>query len=115
MIGLRAITRRRYGAQTNVGGHQTLGAYTDTTIRASVYPATGKDLEALPEGERTRSVQIAECLSEILTSEPSALTSSDRLIISGVTYLARQVQDWPRVGSIPRHWRTVCVRLQEAE
>jgi hypothetical protein len=115
MIGLRAITRRRYGTQTNVGGRQALGAYTDTTIRASVYPATGKDLEALPEGERTRSVQIAECLSEVLTSEPSTPTSSDRLIFGGSTYLARNVQDWPRVGSIPRHWRVVCVRLQETE
>jgi hypothetical protein len=115
MIAVRVITRRRYGAQTNVGGRQSLGSYTDTAIRASVYPASGKDLESLPEGERTRSVQIADCLSEIYTAEPGSLTTSDRLIIGGVTYIARNVQDWPRVGSIPQHWRTVCVRVQETE
>ena len=115
MINVHPITRRRYGAQTNVGGRQSLGSYTDTTIRATVYPATGRDLEALPEGERTKSVQIALCLSEVLTSEPSALTSSDRLVFGGYTYLARNIQEWPRVGSVPHHWRVTCVRLQETE
>ena len=115
MIAARPITLRRYGAQANVGGRQSLGSYTDTTIRASVQPATGRDLQALPEGERQRDVVIAYCLSEVRVADPRTLASSDRLIIGGVTYLAYQVQDWPRVGSVPRHWRTVCVRVQESE
>lgn len=115
MIGVHPITLRRYGAQTNVGGLQSLGSPTDTTIRATVYPATGRDLEALPEGERQRGVVIAHCLSEVRVADPRDLTTSDRLIINGVTYLAYQVQDWPRVGNIARYWRTVCVRLQESE
>lgn len=115
MIRVQPITLRRYPAQTVTGGRQVLGAPTDTTIRATVYPATGRDLEALPEGERQRDVVIAQCLAEVRVSDPRDSTTSDRLIIRNVTYLAYNVQNWPRVGNVPEHWRTVCVRLQETE
>jgi hypothetical protein len=114
MIGLRAFSRIRYAAPSNVGGLPSYAAPTTTTIRGSIQPVTGHDLEQLAEGDRSRAVLKVYSLSEMRTATPGG-APADRVVWAGHTWLVYQVQDWPRVGSVPRHWRTILVALAEDE
>lgn len=113
MIAPVNFTRVRYGTQTNVGGVPSWTS-TSATLRGSVQPLTGHDLEQLPEGDRSRGVLVVYSYGELRTAIPGG-APSDRVTYRGVTYLVYQVQDWPGVGSIQRYWRAVLVRVQEAE
>lgn len=114
MIAVRTMTLSRYTAPTNVNGLPVFAAPTTSTIRGSLQPVTGHDLEQLPEGDRSRAVLKVYALSETRTATPGG-PPSDRITIDGNTYLVYQVQFWPRVGGVPQHWRTILVRLAEDE
>lgn len=119
LLGAATITRRRRAAGTRAAtGYWTPGAATDTSIVASVQPATGEDLQVLPEGLRTaRGIRVFTS-SELRTADPTVGTTSDELVIAGLygidsgTYQVQLVKAFLHRGL--QHHDAVATRHQEA-
>jgi hypothetical protein len=103
MLGAEAVTLRRFAAGSRgTDGRFAPGATTDTTIYASMQPVSGRDLQRLPEGERSRTA--------LQTAEAGGLLLSDRIVYGGRVYEVFQVQPW--VGPLP-HYEALVLRLAE--
>lgn len=118
LLGAVTITRRRYAAGTRGGdGYWTDGAATDTSITASVQPASGKTLEILPEGERSKRSIRVYTTTDLRTTSPQDGTRSDELVIAGVTGIddgIYQVQHVESHYALLAHHKAIAVRRQEA-
>lgn len=114
LLAAQSITLRRSGART-VGsdGRDAAYTYTDSTISASVQPASGQVKQLLLDGERRRSPIEVETHSELRMADQFAGTPGDLLVVDGVTYELQHVEDCPALGGIPRHWYAVALRQQE--
>lgn len=118
LLGARTdLTRRRFGATTYDGNGEPTQSSTDTTFTGSVQPASSRDIERLPEGERSKAVVKVYAVSTTLrTVEQADQTLADRVVVSSGplagTYEVSQVQDYP-TGPLP-HCRAICTRLREA-
>lgn len=90
-----AVTRRT--PSSYVDGR--LQASTDTVfeILASVQPATGRDLQRLPEGMRTAETRVIYTTSELLTQ--GASQDPDIIAIEGFAYEVQTVEQWVQVGN----------------
>lgn len=89
-------TVTRYGAGSYSNGGATLGSSSTFTIRASVQPATGRELQRLPEGERVRDWLAIWTPTLLRTQEGSS--APDRISIDGYTYEVAIVDDWMSEG-----------------
>lgn len=117
LLGSRSdLTRRRFGATTYDGDGEPTQSSTDTTFTGSAQPASSRDIERLPEGERSRAtIKVYAVSASLRTVEQADGTLADRVIvpsgpISG-TYEVAQAQDYP-TGLLP-HCRAICTRLRE--
>lgn len=118
LLGATTITRRRYSAGSRAStGYWTEGSTTDTSITASVQPASGKDLKLLSEGERTKRAIKVYTTADLRTTSPQNGTRSDELVISGVTGIddgTYQVQHVESYYALLAHNKAIAVRRQEA-
>lgn len=64
----------------------------ERTVRGAILPATDRQLERMPEGDRGSEV-VAVYVQELLTAGTSEL-APDEINRNGRTYRVRQVQDW---------------------
>ena len=82
------ITLRQAQVGSWVNGRfvKPVPAFIDKTIKATVQPATSKDLMILPEAERRKQVIAVWALEFISMSGDSATTVSDHLIVDGISY-----------------------------
>jgi hypothetical protein len=111
MLGAEAVTLRRFAAGSRgTDGRFAPGATTDTTIYASMQPVSGRDLQRLPEGERSRDALKAYTETALQTAEAGGLLLSDRIVYGGRVYEVFQVQPW--VGPLP-HYEALVLRLAE--
>lgn len=101
-----SVTRRRYGEQTidPTQGLVIPGATTDLVFSAQVTPATGKDLQRLPEGQRTtRAIRVLTTTSlETATSDPSSTSSrrrADLVLYQGGQFEVQHVARWDAQGN----------------
>lgn len=117
LLSARDITRRRFAAGSRNGsGVWVDGAATDSTIRASVQPLSGSELQRLPEGERERrrrKVYVRDA-DDLRVASQFAQHSADRLLIDGDWYEVEQLDDWSASRLLP-HWRAQVVEFQEAD
>lgn len=90
-------TRGRYGA----------GASVSSTITACVQPITGRDLQALPEGQRADETRVIYTTTELRTRHPSS--DPDRVIIDSEAWEVFRVQRWEAFGTT--HFRAFASRL----
>ena len=97
------------------GGGYVDGLWVDSgetpiAITASVQPATGKDMQNLPEGRRNGAVFAVYTSTEIKTAEqgPSP-TKADQLVIGGVRYEALHVEPWQ--NNVIPHYRALFARI----
>jgi ribosomal protein S2 len=112
ILGLESVTLRRYAAGTrDSNGRFTPGALTTSTIQASVQPMTDRDLRTLPEGERQLDQKKVYTTTEIRTGSQHDGTTADQLVVGGVTYEVRQVE---QQRSVLPHYKGRIVRVQEA-
>lgn len=74
------------GAQTNVSGKLSQTAAAPFTIEASIQPASGNDLELLPEGRRVDSTYIVFSKDEI--------QENWRLTLFGQDFTCIKVEVW---------------------
>lgn len=88
------VTRRRFDPGTYTSGRWSGGAIVDEEIRASVQPASGRDLLRLPEGLRTRDTVAILTDADLRTANETAGTKADRIVVSGEEYEVVAVDDW---------------------
>jgi hypothetical protein len=106
------MTLLRYGAATVADGRATLPTPTSSTIVAGFYPASGAQLQRLPELLRARVSATAFCETELLTADQATGRVADRLVVDGATYEVQSSVKWPSAGPLP-HWESALARLDE--
>lgn len=113
LLGSQTITRKRRGTQTWGADGRPSSAETSSTLTASVQPATGRDLEQLPEGERHKDgVKAYVAPGSLRTADQHGGTAADLITVDGVDYEVQQVKAYS-LGPIP-HDRALATRVQEA-
>jgi hypothetical protein len=103
---------RRNGAGSYVAGDWVPSSnVSTTTYAANVQQASGRDIQKLPEGERTREaivVYLPRDAGPFQVSERTAGLDRDRLVWRGVTFELARVEDWSSYG----YWRALAVRVE---
>lgn len=96
--GFEAITVRRRPAgaydTTPGAGKFVRGAETSTATSAVVQPSTPKEVEKLPENERTKEAITLYTIDALVASDVSAQRSADLIDWQGRTYEVQRVEDW---------------------
>ena len=100
------VTRRSPSTYTN----GRLNAPTDTllTILASVQPAEGRDLQRLPEGNRTQEVRAIYTSTELFTQGPGQ--DPDILAIEGYAYEVQRVEQFGMVG---KYFKALALKIED--
>ena len=91
MIGDRHLDRRRFTA-TIVKG-KTLRTWVDEPIVGSVQPASGKVLEDLGGGRRSRAAVVLRTCDDIRTADAPGV-EADHVLIEGEEWVAMEVLTW---------------------
>lgn len=109
-LAVQDVTRRRFpaGAISTVAGSKgvfTVGAYTDTTIAASIGPISGRTRAMLPEGIRLSSRYMMHTLADVQGDQPtttSSIQQADQIIYDGRVYQVWQDRRWVGHGTYRR-------------
>ena len=106
--GTYKVTSR--AAPTFVDGLAIPGLMIETYITASIQPANGHDLKALPEGRKGENVQVIYT-KEILRID--GLTHvADEIEIDGVAFVVFKSERWKHRGSV--HTRAYAAQKDRA-
>lgn len=89
-IDVRRFPAGSYGAT----GRYDAPAPTDTPTDAVVNPSTSKEIEKLPENERTKEAITVYTRNPLLTSDVSSQGKADQIVWNGRTYEVQVVGDW---------------------
>lgn len=84
-------------------------APTETTVQASVQPATTEDLQSLPEARRQLGAYRIYSTTKFQSLEED-VNNPDIVVIGGFDFEVAQVQPWQN-GVIP-HYKAIAVRVQ---
>lgn len=101
-------TRTATGSYSATTGKWTDGSTTTTSTTGNIQPAGQKDLQMLPEGERTSET--------IVVVTDTALALGDVISYGGVNYRALWVEDYSGGASILGlygHCQAICTRAKE--
>ena len=108
ILGAKPYTARRFPANSVVDYRQVEGTPTEFTIRASVQPVTGEELQLLPEGRRSRRVLKAYTPTVLRTADERTQTPADQVQVDGEWFEVQQT--WRQRVIIP-HSKVLLVRL----
>lgn len=90
-----AITVRRYGGGAwDTTGRFTGSVFADTPTAAVVQPSGPKEIEKLPENERTKEAITVFTRNVLFTSDVSTQGKADEILWNGRTYEVRITEDW---------------------
>jgi hypothetical protein len=64
-------------------------------IDATVQPASGRDLERLPQGRQTTETKLLETTTELQVGGQGHPLEADRVVIDGAEWEVQNVQPWP--------------------
>lgn len=105
-----AVTLRRYaaGSYDAATGQWTSGAVTTSSVMAAVQPLGPRELELLPENERTIEAVGIYTRSALLTSNVLTGQQADEIVWDGKIHKVVRVEDWTRQA---RYARAFAVRL----
>lgn len=103
LTGSYTVTRR--AAATITSGRAVAGAVTTLTIRASVQPASGRDLMRLEEGRRSNETRVVFTTTKLLVGEQGGANEADLVSIDGASWEVQHVETWP--STIPNFYRVV--------
>lgn len=92
---LEAVTRRRPAGAYGSDGVWVTSGYADTTIQASVQPASQAQIDLLPEGERGGGAIVAVYTTDDIRSGDGTTTDGDVIEHGGSSYRVGMVQKWP--------------------
>lgn len=109
MSGFRkAVTVRRPPAGAYVDGRWVEGVPSEFSILASVQPANGEDLQALPEGRRKDAVYKLYTDTVLLSASPEAKRNPDRVVLFGEEFEVRNCQPWQ--NNVIPHFKVIVSR-----
>jgi hypothetical protein len=104
-----ALTLRRFGLGAyNAQGTWVPTAPTLSTIDAVVQPSSPRQLEQVPENERTSEGITVFTRSKLLTADVQTGQQADELVWSGRTWKVVLVEDWTAQA---KYARSIAVRL----
>jgi hypothetical protein len=110
-----SLIRRRKTGGDYVRGQWTPGEPGDTGFKGSWQPASGKTLELLPEGKRSR--EVFKCFAplslDFTSADAHGDAEADLIIWQGKEYEVTTAAQWNN-GLIP-HWELLCTRPKEGE
>ena len=90
-----AILVRRFGGGAYDGtGRFSGNASFDTPTTAVVQPSTPKEIQQLPENQRTKEAITVWTRNPLLTSDVAAKTKADHVLWLGKIYEVQVVADW---------------------
>ena len=92
-------TIRGQSAGAYVSGEWVEGVETSRTVQAVIYPMTGKELQRLPENERTQGALTIFAAEALQTAQQSAATPAEVLEYKGADYEMDKVEAWEDQGS----------------
>jgi len=108
-----SVTRRTPAASTHVAGVWVDGAYTESTIQASVQPAGAEELERLDEGDRTKGAVGVWSETELTAGNEATGTKADQIQYLDEWWEVKKVE--PYIGghhtSSLSHYAAVAVRV----
>ena len=108
----KPYTLRRYEKRKLKKGYSTSG-YTDLKVELDVQPLSTKELEALPEGQRSKRRVKAFGGTPIQTANQEHGTKADRLFYMGNWFECETSEPWD--GSFLGHYLTQFVKVAESE
>lgn len=110
--GVDAITVRTYpaGSYSASTGKWTQGTPTDTATDAVVQPSTPKEIEQLPENERTKEAITVFTDLALKTSDVDTSGESDVILWGGRQWKVMISEDWNVQAG---YARAVCTRIGE--
>ncbi len=116
LLGSSTLTRTRFEATSRGADGRGTQSSTDTTFTGSAQPASSRDIERLPEGERSKAtIKVYAPTGTLRTVEQADSTLADRVVVASGslagTYEVAQAQDYP-AGPLP-HCRAICTRMRE--
>lgn len=86
-------TVRRYTAGAyNAAGEFVEGSYSTVTIRASIQPLKGEELERFSQGDKVRDVVLVLTSTPLFTNRGD--DQADRIEYGGALYEVVQLEDW---------------------
>lgn len=92
-------TRRRFAAhEVDASGLRMRGGFTDTAIRAAIWPANGS-VGRPPEGQQEADAVEGVARTELRAADTEAGTTADVVIVGGAAYEIDSSQPWPRGAS----------------
>jgi hypothetical protein len=110
-----SLIRRRKTGGAYVRGQWVPGESGDTAFHGTWQPASGKTLELLPEGKRSR--EVFKCFAPLSLDFTSADTHGEReadsIVCQSKEYEVTTAARWDN-GLIP-HWELLCTRPKEGE
>lgn len=90
------VTRRGAGVVTN--GIVAEGPSSTLPIVAGVQPASGRDLQRLPEGRRSTATLVLYTVTPLLVGNAGAANEADVVTIDGEEWEVQHVEHWRRSG-----------------
>lgn len=100
------VTRRSPSTYTN--GRLDAPVNTLLSIDASVQPAMGRDLQRLPEGNRTMEVRAIYTTAELFTQGPNQ--DPDIIAIEGYAYEVQTVEQFGMVGN---YYKALALKIDD--
>ena len=112
ILGARPMTRRSYAANTHdTDGYTVQGASTDTTIKGSLQPASGDDLQVLSEGDRVRRARKVYTTTLLYAGGVDTQRRSDDVIDGADTW---QVMHVERQTALIPHYKAILLAPAES-
>jgi len=112
IIGLQTVSLTRYPIGTRgTDGRFVPGTAVVTSIEATVQPASGRDMQTLPEGERQKRGIKLYTTTLLKLADQDAKRLADRIAYDSETFEVRHVEEQPRI--IP-HYKALALRIDEA-
>jgi hypothetical protein len=110
-----SLIRRRKAGGAYIKGQWVPGEGGDTEFKGTWQPASGKTLELLPEGKRSREVYkcFAPIALDFTSADSHGEAEADSVIWLGKEYEVTTAALWNN-GLIP-HWELLCTRPKEGE
>jgi hypothetical protein len=109
------LIRRRKAGGDYVRGQWLPGEPTDTEFKGTWQPASGKTLELLPEGKRSREVYkcFAPLSLNFTSADANGAAEADVVVWRDKAYEVTTAALWDN-GLMP-HWELLCTRPKEGE
>lgn len=112
LLGLQPVIRYRRAPGSYVDQRFVPGVETQETFYASVQPASAKDLQMLPEGERFQDVYNLITYTDLQTASQYTGTNADQIGYRGARYKVIKAPQW---DSLTGHYQCLITRIQEGE